>query len=207
MFSKNKQAKYWSGKEIPQIEAYWSSPPGIKRSQFFVEQLKDYTFDSIFEVGYFSGRNLKYIQKAFPNVKIDGLELNAKAAKFARKHLNLPHLKCMNAYDINTIKEKYDIVFTSGVLIHIVPTDVEQIINKMMNISNKYIVHMEELGSSQIVACPHAKLKPLKKVSDQWQWTVNLIPIYEKLGKEYEILELPEEVKTNGAKELLIVRL
>jgi SAM-dependent methyltransferase len=200
------QSDHWKNNKSSNIsEAYFISPPGIERSKFFVRQLENYSFDSIFEVGCMSGRNLFYIQKAFPDTKISGLDINSKAIKYARNKLNLnKELLCMNLHNMDDIKEKFDVVFSSGVLIHVVVDDLENVVEKMIRRSNKYIMHIEQLGPNEVAAGPK-HLNPKYKVSDQVQFNIDLLPIYRNLGYELKVINLPESCRTNGAKELVIV--
>ena len=97
MTTRKSQSKHWqSDKTLKIVESYWTSPPARKRSQWFVEQLKNYSFGSIFEVGFFAGRNLKYITEEFPTATIAGLEINPKATKFAKDKLPNANLLCMD---------------------------------------------------------------------------------------------------------------
>lgn len=200
------QSNHWKNNKSSSIsEAYFASPPGIERSKFFVKQLKNYCFDSIFEVGCMSGRNLFYIQEAFPKVAVSGLDINSKAVKYARQKLNLnKELLCMNLHDMDNIKEKFDIVFSSGVLIHIVIDDLKNVVEKMIRRSNKYIMHIEQLGPNEIAAGPK-HLNPKYKISDQVQFNIDLLSVYRNLGYEPKVINLPESCQTNGARELIIV--
>ena len=54
---KKSQARYWKDQGANKIKAYWSQERAINRSKWFVEQIKNYEFDSIYEVGFFSGRS------------------------------------------------------------------------------------------------------------------------------------------------------
>lgn len=205
MITKDTQSKHWANKDQKIIQSYWDSPPAIKRSEFFVEQLKNYSFNSIFEVGFFSGRNLYYIKEAFPNIKIAGLEINPKAVRYAREKLDLnEELLCMNLYDMDKIKEKFDIVFTSGVAIHISPDNIPSVLQKMLRRSNKYVMHIEECGHGELIKGPK-HMNPKKRPSDQLQWAPDLIKEYRHLGYEPKVIELPADVRTNGARGLLIV--
>ena len=204
MIAKDFQTNHWKGKKLNVVESYWTSPPATRRSLWFCEQLKQFDFDSIFEVGFFSGRNLHYINKSF-NAKIAGLEVNPKAVGFAREKLNSTELYEMDLHDIDTIADKYDIVFTSGVLIHVPPEHIESAVIKMINRANKYVMHIEHNGNNEVVAGPK-NLNPTYKVSDQIQFAPDLISVYRKLGFDCIVTDLPDDAKTNGAKELIIVK-
>jgi hypothetical protein len=198
------QAAHWAKKDGRIIQTYWISPPATKRSQWFVEQLKSYQFNSIFEVGFFSGRNLKYIQDAFANVSICGIDVNKEAVEFAREKLPKADLSELDINNLNEVDSMFDIVFTSGVLIHIPPENLKESITKMMKKASKYIMHIESMGNNELIAGPKY-LNPTYKISDQLQWSPNLRQIYDEMKCSYKIIELPKDVRTNGASELVIV--
>jgi len=198
------QADHWAKKDLNTIQSYWDSPPANLRRKWFVDQLKRYEFSSVFEIGYFSGRNLKYISEAFSDVSLAGLEINKKAVSFAKARLPNADLLNMDLHDMYKIEKKYDLVFTSGVLIHVPPDDIPNTIMKCLDLSNRYVMHLENNGHNGVVAGPKA-LKPSYKVSDQLQWDPDLISIYRHMGFDVDIIKLPDECKTNGASELIII--
>jgi SAM-dependent methyltransferase len=158
------------------------------------------------EVGSFAGRNLFYLQQAFPKVSLIGLEINPTAVKYAREKVPNASFVESDLHDLDAMNGVFDLVFTSGVLIHIPPVDLKGVLEKLVRKSSKYLVHLEELGPSELVACPDPSQRPKKKVSDQWQWNVDLVRLYQELGYQCEVIELPAETRTNGARELVVVR-
>lgn len=198
------QAKYWASKDLRAIQSYWDGHIGILRSKWLVEQMKSMEFSSVFEIGYFAGRNLKYITDAFPQSSVNGLEINKTAFQFAKEKLPKANLLNMDLHDMHNIKNKYDLVFTSGVLIHVVPEDMSNVIKKCLNLSNRYMLHIENVGKNEVVAGPK-HLNPTYKVSDQMQWAPDLVSIYNSMGFKVEVIELPKDCRTNGASELLII--
>lgn len=205
MSLRKSQADHWKGKSKEIIVSYFESPPAIKRSLWFVEQLKNYDFDSIFEVGYFASRNLFYLQQAFPDVKISGLEINPSAVRYARIKMNMDkELLCMDLHQMHQIQDTFDVVFSSGVLIHVPTDDIPGVVRKMLNLSNRYVMHIEHNGNNEVVAGPK-HMNPTYKESGQIQFAPDLIGTYKQLGYSPTIIPLPENCKTNGAKELLII--
>jgi len=97
--------------------------------------------DSILELGCSVGRNLCYLKKyGFKNLK--GVEINENAPQFSRENYGED---ISNLIEISTIedwltknKEEYDVVFTSGVLMHI-HYDSDWIFEKMVKIAKTYI--------------------------------------------------------------------
>jgi len=207
MITRQTQSDHWkNNKDLRIIQSYWDSPPATLRSKFFASKLKEYRFGSIFEVGFFAGRNLRYIKEEFPNVKISGLEINPKAVKFARDKLSMgEELICMDLHDMDNLSETYDVVITSGVLIHILPEDIREVVNKMIRRANSYIMHLEQTGNNEVAAGPKS-LGPAYKISDQIQFSPDLVSIYKDLGYDPQVIPLPEKVQTNGARELVVVK-
>lgn len=206
MITKTSQSKYWKAKSNKQIESYWTSDKATLRSIWFAECLKKYSFDSVFEIGVFSGRNIKYIKDIFPGIKAGGLDVNSKAIQFTKEKMPDLELFCIDLYDIEKLQFMYDIVYTSGTLIHIVPDDLEGVIKKILPHASKYVMHIEEIGKNTLVAGPK-HMGPSKKESDQCQWAPDLLAVYRDLGYEPEVIPLPDGCKTNGAAELVVVKL
>jgi SAM-dependent methyltransferase len=200
------QTEHWQGKDLNTITSYWKSPIAIERSKWFVEQLKQFEFSSIFEVGFFAGRNLRYIKEAFPNKHLAGIEINKKAVKFAKEKLDITQLIHLDLHKLDEMSGVFDIVFSSGVLIHVSPADIPEVLNKFIRKASKYVMHIEHDGQGELVAGPK-ELKPIYKVSDQLQWRPNLVGAYKSLGYIPQVIPLPGYCKTNGASELIIVKL
>jgi len=207
MVDKKTQAQHWAGKDLKIIQSYWDSPPATKRSKWFVEQLRNYEFDSIGEVGFFAGRNLRYIREAFPDKQVSGVEVNPKAVKFAQEKLGSDvRLLCEDLHDLDFVNWEADIIFTSGVLIHVPPETMRNVIEvQIVPAAFKYVMHLEQLGNNEVAAGPK-HMKPTYKVSDQVQWNPDLVSIYKDLGYDPQVIPLPEEVQTNGARELVVVK-
>lgn len=198
------QAEHWASKDLNIIQSYWESPPATLRSQWFVEQLKKFQFNSIFEIGCFSGRNLRCIGEAFPEASLNGLDINKRAVGFAKARLPAANLMHMNLHDMHNIDKKYDVVFTSSVLIHVPPDELSDVVKKCLDLSSHYVMHIESSGRNEVVVGPKT-LNPTYKVSDQIQWAPDLLSIYRHIGFDVEVIKLPDDCKTNGASELLVI--
>ncbi|WP_026089925.1 methyltransferase domain-containing protein [Candidatus Nitrosopumilus koreensis] len=80
--------------------------------------------------------------------KISGVEINSKAIDIARK--TYPNVQFYNSSieDLELPEKSFDLVFTSGVLMHINPEAVEEIIKKMLKLSKKYIFGFESYSET-----------------------------------------------------------
>ena len=90
---------------------------------------------SALELGCNVGWNLNVLRRIYGEIDIHGVEINKSAYEIAKKNF-----KCTNKslLEFNS-KKKYDLVFTSGVLIHQNPRYLKKIYNKMYSLSKKYI--------------------------------------------------------------------
>lgn len=102
----------------------------------------------VLELGSNVGLNLQALSLLKPDTRFTAVEINKKAcqilsdAKFMRDHLansvrNLPIIDFINTEDSS---EEYDLVFTSGVLIHQNPDDLPKIYDFMGKASQRYVV-------------------------------------------------------------------
>ena len=114
----------------------------INNINLFSNILKNISIKSVFEIGCNRGLNLFAINKINKNISLNGLEINKKAYNILNEINICNKLYNKSIYDFET-NEKFDIVFTKGVLIHINPDKLDIVYEKMYNLSNKYILIAE----------------------------------------------------------------
>jgi len=98
--------------------------------------------NSIVELGCNIGLNLVAINQLMPECRLAGVEINVKALIKLKKMLpTVEDIDCsLLKFDP---KEKFDLSFTKGVLIHILPEDLPAAYASLYNASNKYILIAE----------------------------------------------------------------
>jgi len=166
------------------VQRYWNHPEYINRSKEFAQRLKKYQFSSVYEVGMCNGRNLKYISDEFPEIKIGGCDVNKVALEFAKN--NIPNVLTDHADILNLeTSEKFDIVFTHGVLMHTLPESINAVIEKIIDKANKYIIHMEKPEKNGLITRGPNSIG--KKTSKRFVWQPNISDIY--VNKGFKILE------------------
>ena len=101
----------------------------------------------ILEVGSNIGIQLALLQKmGFENLY--GIEINKTAVELSKKFTKNVNIIWGSAFDI-PFKDKYfDLVFTSGLLIHIHPNDIKRVLSEIYRCSNKYIWGFEYFSES-----------------------------------------------------------
>jgi len=130
------------------LDKYWKT--AIPRSKYLVKRLKEINFDGIYEVGFFSGRNLYYIREEFPDVKIGGADICKPAPEYARKKVKNVELELLDIENLSG--KKWDVVFTMGTLIHI--PNIDKALERCVAKASKYIIHIEANDDDYILCGP-----------------------------------------------------
>jgi len=95
---------------------------------------------SIIELGANVGMNIKALQGLLPKSSFSGVEINKSACE------QLQALNCvvhnLSIADLN-IKEKFDLVLSKGVLIHLNPDDLNSTYKKMYDLTNEWVLIAE----------------------------------------------------------------
>lgn len=104
--------------------------------------------ESVLEVGCSTGRNLVALYNFIPKLK--GIEPNTRCVELANQMLQDIGVEVQegNAFELPFDDGHFDLVFTSGVLIHIAPDDLPKAADEIMRVSNRYIVCIEYFSHS-----------------------------------------------------------
>ena len=111
---------------------------------FSQQQIK---LESILEIGCNIGMNLLAIKEIFPNLHINGIDINERAIELLQKSQKNFNLKSTSINNFET-QEKFDLVLTKGVLIYLNPNDLNKTYEKIYNLSKKYILICEYYNPS-----------------------------------------------------------
>jgi pseudaminic acid biosynthesis-associated methylase len=112
---------------------------GISRSELNTEFVGDLDRGyRILEIGCNIGNQLKLLQQmGFEDLW--GIDVSSEAVNLARKNTEGINIIKSSAHDIPFKNEYFDLVFTSRVLIHINPSELDRVIDNMYTLSKKYI--------------------------------------------------------------------
>lgn len=98
------------------------------------------SISTFFEVGANIGANLESIRAVIPNAELNGIEINPLAVRICKERGF--SVEQNSVIDYNS-SNKYDFVFSRGVLIHIPPSRLEDVMTQMYKMSNKYVLIWE----------------------------------------------------------------
>ena len=129
--------------EADALDALYLSNYGITRTDINALFLRDVAKDStILEVGCNSGNQLILLQRmGYRN--LSGVELQPYALDIARSRTREIGLKQASALALPYENAAFDLVFTSGVLIHIAPEDLTLAMDEIYRCARRYIWGME----------------------------------------------------------------
>ncbi len=106
---------------------------------------------SVMELGANIGMNIRAMQKLLPNARFTAVEIN----KMASKILSETGCEVIQSSILDTVTSKtYDLVFTKGVMIHLMPDQLVSTYKKMYDLSNRLIL-MAEYYSPTPVSMPY----------------------------------------------------
>ena len=111
---------------------------GVSRTELNKEVLDKLNIGRILEVGCNVGNQLLLLKK-MGYTNLWGMELQDYAVEIARKRASGINIAKGSAFDIPYKNNFFDLVFTSGVLIHISPDDIDKVLDEMYRCTNKYI--------------------------------------------------------------------
>jgi len=147
------QRDFWRGEfgdsyvdrniSVEETNTLYKERTGITFEDVFKKIFSDIDKNSkILELGCNVGLKLSILQKlGFTN--LTGVEINKKAFEIAKKnHVNIKFYNS-SIEEFDPGQEKFDLVYTSGVLIHINPKALPEIIKKIISLSKEYIFDSE----------------------------------------------------------------
>ena len=111
---------------------------GITRKSMNKEFLNKYKFNNILEIGSNIGNQLLLLQQmGYDNLW--GIDVSQYAIKISKENTDDINIIKASVFDIPYKDNYFDLVFTSGVLIHINPDDINKALDEIYRVSNKYI--------------------------------------------------------------------
>ena len=192
MIHNDEQIEQWSGlfgKEytdrnaltVEQMDERLKKQIGISRSELYESFLgKIDRSIKILEVGSNIGNQLMCLQK-MGFEKLYGIELqqySVELSKSRTKHINIIQ---GSAFDIPFKDGWFDLVFTSGLLIHIHPNNIKNVLSEVHRCTNSHIVGFEYYAD-QLKEVLYRKHKNLL-------WKANFVQLYLKRFNDLELIQ------------------
>ena len=117
---------------------------------FFKKSLrKSEPLEQVLELGCNIGMNLKALNAIMPETRLTGVDVNAKAVEAARKTLKANIFESTIIQPL-TFQQKFDLVFTKTVLIHIHPQHLKDVYENLFSLSSRYVLVAEYYNPSPV---------------------------------------------------------
>ncbi len=137
--------------EACRLENLWSGPFGDAyverndgsfpgREPFWRALLQNIRVRSVLEVGCNVGVNLRWIAQSRPETRLAGVDINPRALREARGRAPGAHLALGSASVLPFGDQAFDLVFTTGVLIHIARADLPAVMSEVVRCSRRYVL-------------------------------------------------------------------
>lgn len=149
MAKQTRQQEFWSGKfgrgyndrntwTVSGFDRFYRQTWGTTRTVMNRAFLRGLKIDNVLEVGANIGLQLRHLQsQGFDNLY--GVEIQSDAVERAKRLTKGINIIRGSAFDLPFQNNYFDLVFTSGVLIHIHPKDQKAAMREMFRVSRKYI--------------------------------------------------------------------
>lgn len=179
-----RQARVWQGQfgrdytdrntlSLEQLDALWLQNYGVSRTSINEVFLQGIPKTSSFlEVGCNVGNQLLALQSA-GYTRLTGIDLQTYALAHAHSRVKNVHLEQGSALDLPFEDESFDVVFTSGVLIHIAAEHLPRAMKEIYRCSRHHIWGAEYFAP---------ELAPIKyRGNDDLLWKMDYAKLYREL--------------------------
>jgi pseudaminic acid biosynthesis-associated methylase len=137
--------------ETERLEALWAgtfgddyavrnAAAGDGRRPFWEARLGRLGFGSALEVGCNVGANTRWLAELLGAANVAGVDVNEQALATAREAVPGADLRVASARSLPFADASFDIVFTTGVLIHQPPGELDQVMDEIVRCSSRYVL-------------------------------------------------------------------
>jgi SAM-dependent methyltransferase len=208
-------ALWRSGYSPRYVESYWDAIDterdsiGTRRSAWLADLPPFREATSALELGCGPGRNLWVLQQRYPAMALHGIDINPEGIAHARTRVRGEFL-AGDLYQLPALlgDRRVDVIVTMGVLIHLHPETLPALLETMRARARRWLVFVEEVSATNEVVKGPARWAPRRKVTgDYIQWSPDLPGMLRRLGLGFEHTPLDRGLQSNGARDLLVVKL
>lgn len=179
-------------KSVEEMDAMYVDRYGIPRSEMNKRFLNNLDRSvKILEVGSNIGLQLQFLQR-MGFVNLYGIEILPYAVELSKSRTEGINIIQGNALDIPFQGGWFDLIFTSGLLIHIPPKDLPIVIEEIIRCTNRYIWGFEYYAE-KLTQVQYRE----SEQTDELLWKADFPKIYCNLGNTLKLVK-SEKFKVSG---------
>lgn len=159
MNKRTRQQTFWQGGfgssytdrntfSAAELDRFYKRTWGISRTEMNRQFLGHRKVENVLEVGANIGLQLRHLQRMGLET-LHGIEIQADAVERAKRITRGINIIQGSALDLPYRDGYFDLVYTSGVLIHIHPRDLKKVMREMVRCSRRYIWGFEYFSDKQ----------------------------------------------------------
>lgn len=148
----NEQEEFWINsiaRDYMLANSSFNVPLAIEAWHKMLSKIDVSSLNSFLECGCNIGRNLKSLKSLAPNATAAVIEINGEALDIAMKN-NVVSEAFHGSIKDADLNHEFNLVFTSGVLIHINPQDLPVTMQKIYDLSDRYILIAEYFNRTPV---------------------------------------------------------
>jgi pseudaminic acid biosynthesis-associated methylase len=137
--------------EAERLEALWAgdfgdqyvdrnAAAGEGRRPFWAERHEKLGFTSALEIGCNLGGNTRWLAQLLGPENVAGIDVNEHALAVLRENIPGVDVRVASARDLPFADASFDLVFTTGVLIHQSPEELPRIMDEIVRCSRRFVL-------------------------------------------------------------------
>ena len=161
----SEQSNYWSSNhDYIERNSKFNHELGVKAWTQILDNRLDH-INSVIDCGANIGRNISFLKdsRLVPNAEFYALDINQDALKKLNSVFPDVQTQNVNLLDFS-VEKTFDLVFTSGVLIHVDPKNLHSVFGNLMKVTKKYLLMIEYFNRTLIEIPYHGKERLLWKM-------------------------------------------
>jgi pseudaminic acid biosynthesis-associated methylase len=148
----NAHVEFWKGEFGDSYIRRNNSQALLESNKIFFEQIFEHTLDihTYLEIGANIGMNVRAINAIRPDLVGTAIEPNHTAHSQLSEVTRTPREAINASIQEFETSQRWDLVFTKGVLIHVTPDDLVGVYKKMASLASRYVVIAEYYNPSPV---------------------------------------------------------
>lgn len=137
----NKQEKFWYDEyatEYIKRNSSFNLDLGIKAWATMLKNVEP--LETLLECGCNIGRNINFLNNLLPGTRKSIIEISPEPFEYVTSNNKFEHASNTSIMDAELPKNYFDLVFTTGVLIHVAPENLLDHMKRMYELSRRYIL-------------------------------------------------------------------